>query len=310
MKRIMLVLGALVVSTGVLMAEKEWTNKVPEVGSVGIGITFNVASMATQMPSQPDPNTHLGNFFFDATDGLFMTPASMYILSQDPVASFRVKWRMAEHWTLRGSIGFNGSHLDYSEYVRDDLAYALDNNSENKVVDHLKADLNSTNFAIGAEFTAGPRNLKFVAGVNLLYAFAGGKMNFTYGNAITSVNQIPTSVVGGAPAGTQYNDFPGGMGIAWGRPLERKNAGFTHGIGIQADMGIEWFFVQNLSLGAVATFTPIMFMKQSQTYTTYEGYSSKTAQVEQYNKLVSPGSWACLYGIRNLGLQLSLNYYF
>ena len=310
MKRLMIVLSALVLSTSVLMAEKEWTNKVPEVGSVGVGLTFNVVSLATQMQTQPNANSHLGPFLFDAADGLFTTPASMYILSQDPVASIRIKYRMTEHWNIRASIGFNGSHLDYSEYVRDDLAFALDPNSENKAVDHIKADLNSSNFAVGAEFTAGPRNLKFVAGVNLLYAFAGGKMNFSYGNEITAANQTPTTVIGEDPVGTKYNDFPGGMGIAWGRPLERKNAGFTHGIGIQADLGIEWFFVQNLSLGAVATFTPIMFMKQCQTYTTYEGFSVKTGQVEQYNSLVSPGSWACLYGIRNLGLQLSLNYYF
>lgn len=314
MKRIMLVLGALVVSAGVLMAEeKEWKNHVPEVGSVSLGFTFNVASLATQLPAQPKANTHLGNYLFDNTatsKGLYLTPASMYILSQDPVAAIRVKWRMTEHWTFRASVGLNGSHVDYSEYVRDDLAFALDANSENKVVDHLKADLNSTNFAVGAEFTAGPRNLKFVAGVNLLYAFAGGKMDFSYGNAITAANQIPTTVIGAAPAGTEYNDFPGGMGIVWGRPLERKNAGFTHGIGIQADMGIEWFFVDHLSLGAMVTFTPLMFMKQGQTYTTYEGYSAKTSHVEQYNKLVSPGSWACLYGTYNLGFQLSLNYYF
>ena len=307
MKRFMLVLSALVISAGVLMAEeKEHKNHVPDVGSVSIGLTFNVASLATQMSAQPEANSHLGTFFFDAGDGLFTTPASMYILSQDPVAALRVKYRLSEHLNLRASIGFNGSHLDYSEYVRDDLAFALDPNSENKVVDHLKADLNSTNIAVGAEFTAGPRNLKFVAGVNLLYAFAGGKMDFSYGNAITSANMTPTSLIGGTP----YDDFAGGMGIAWGRPLERKNAGFTHGIGIQADMGIEWFFVDHLSLGAVATFTPVMFMKQSQTYTVYEGYSAKTSQVEQYNKLVSPGSWACLYGTYNLGLQLSLNYYF
>ena len=311
MKRFMVVLGALVVSAGVLMAEqKEWTNKVPEVGSVGIGLTFNVASLATQMPAQPKANTHLGEFFFDNTKGLFATPQSMYILSQDPVAAIRVKYRLAEHWNIRASIGFNGSHLDYSEYVRDDLAFALDPYSENKVVDHLKADINSTNFAVGAEFTAGPRNLKFVAGVNILYAFAGGKMEFTYGNEITSANTVPTTVIGRDAIGTKYNDFPGGMGIAWGRPLERYNVGFTHGIGVQADMGIEWFFVEHLSLGATATFTPFMFMKQSQTFTTYEGFSAVTNQVEQYNKLVSPGSWACLYGTYNLGLQLSINYYF
>ena len=63
MKRIMLVLGALVVSAGVLMAEqKEWTNKVPEVGSVSLGFTFNVASLATQMNAQPKANTFLGDF--------------------------------------------------------------------------------------------------------------------------------------------------------------------------------------------------------------------------------------------------------
>ncbi len=307
MKRFMLVLGALVVSAGVLMAEqKEWTNKVPEVGSVSIGLTFNVASLATQMPAQPNANTHLGDFFLDAADGLFMTPASMYILSQDPVAAIRVKYRLAEHWNIRGSIGFNGSHLDYTEYVRDDLAFALNANSENKVADHLKADLNSTNIAVGAEFTAGPRNLKFVAGINLLYAFAGGKMKFDYGNAITAANPVPSTVI----AGSGYDDFPGGKGIAWGRPTERKNAGFTHGFGIQADMGIEWFFVEHLSLGAMVTFTPVMFMKQSQTFTKYEGFSAQSGQVEEYNRLVSPGSWACLYGTYNLGFQLSLNYYF
>ena len=235
MKRILLVLGALVVSAGVLMAEeKEWKNHVPEVGSVSLGMTFNVASLATQMPARPDANTHLGNFFFDAKDGLFMTPASMYILSQDPVAAIRVKWRMTEHWTFRASVGLNGSHLDYSEYVRDDLAFSLDPNSENKVVDHLKADLNSTNFAVGAEFTAGPRNLKFVCGVNLLYAFAGGKMKFDYGNAITSANPIPTTVIGAAPAGTKYNDFPGGMGIVWNDELDLScDELFANGVEIQ-----------------------------------------------------------------------------
>ena len=310
MKRIMLVLGALVISAGVLMAEetaKDPKNHVPEVGSVAIGFTFNVASFATQMSAaQPAADSHIGDYLFDAANGLWATPASMYIMSQDPVAALRVKYRMTEHLNLRASIGFNGSHVDYSEYVRDDLAFALDPNSENKVVDHVKSDVNSSNFAVGVEFTAGPRNLKFVAGVNLLYAFAGGKMDFTYGNKVTAANPAPTSLIGGTP----YDDFAGGKGIIWGRPLERKNAGFSHGIGLQADMGIEWFFIDHLSLGAVVTFTPFMFIKQSQTYTVYEGFSAATNQVEQYNKLVSPGSWACLYGTQNLGLQLSLNYYF
>ena len=152
-------------------------------------------------------------------------------------------------------------------------------------------------------------NLKFVAGLNLLYAFAGGKVGFAYGNQLTKENQVPTSM-GLTATGGAYDDWTAAQGIAWARPVERKNVGFSHGLGIQADMGIEWFFIDHLSLGAAVTFTPVMFVKQCQTYTVYEGYSATLGDVMQYNKLVSPGSWACLYGTDNLGFQLSLNYYF
>ena len=53
-----------------------------------------------------------------------------------------------------------------------------------------------------------------------------------------------------------------------------------------------------------------MFSFQPQTYTIYEGFSSLSGKVEQYNGLVSPGSNALLYGTENLGCRLTLNYYF
>ena len=57
-------------------------------------------------------------------------------------------------------------------------------------------------------------------------------------------------------------------------------------------------------------FTPIMYTFQPQTYTIYEGFSTNTGKVEKYNGLVSPGSDAFLYGTENIGLRLSVNYYF
>jgi hypothetical protein len=52
-----------------------------------------------------------------------------------------------------------------------------------------------------------------------------------------------------------------------------------------------------------------MLTFQPQTFTIMEGFSTKTGKVEQYNLLVSPGSWSCLYGTENIGFQISLNYY-
>jgi hypothetical protein len=278
---------------------------VPEAGSVSIGFTFNAASLGTQLAAQPKGNTFSGAFI----NGLAATPKSMYILSQDPVAAFRVKYHLSDNFNIRASVGLNGSHVDYANYVTDDLAKALDPTSEEKVIDHIKSDLNSTNFAVGFEYVAGKGNLKFVAGVNVLYALAGGKMFFDYGNKITDINTHPTTLLDGGA----YDDFGGkgaGVGVAYGRPVERKNVGFSHGIGIQTDMGIEWFFIDHLSLGAAVTFTPVMFVKQCQTFTVYEGFSTMKGEVIEFNDLVSPGSWACLYGTNNLGFQLSLNYYF
>ena len=48
---------------------------------------------------------------------------------------------------------------------------------------------------------------------------------------------------------------------------------------------------------------------QPQTYTVYEGFSTKTGKVEQVNGLVSPGSNALLYGTQNIGCRISLTYY-
>ena len=38
--------------------------------------------------------------------------------------------------------------------------------------------------------------------------------------------------------------------------------------------------------------------------------ATNTGKVEKYNGLVSPGSDAFLYGTENIGLRLSVNYYF
>ena len=153
-------------------------------------------------------------------------------------------------------------------------------------------------------------------GFSFLYAIGGGNLAFKYGNTMTPLNPVPSSLpysgwINGPTAALNPDANAGAaQGIAWARPLKTYNSGIHHGIGAQVDMGIEWFFQDRISLGAALTFTPIMFTFQPQTYTIMEGFSTKSGQVEEYHELVSPGGWSCLYGTENLGFQLSLNYYF
>lgn len=132
---------------------------------------------------------------------------------------------------------------------------------------------------------------------------------------MTPENRVPSSMpmTRPAPAGSKnptLNDFQSQLGIAYARPTRRYNVGYIHGIGINADMGVEWFMTGRISLAGAMTFTPVMFIFQPQTWTKFEGFSSKTGGVEQYNDLVSPGSSAVLYGTENIGFNVSLNYYF
>ena len=273
---------------------------IPGAGSTGIGFAFNPVS-GIRANAQFRANDFVGNTIVN--EGA--NPYQMFILAQEPMVSFRVKHKLSDKLALRVGVGFSGAYFNYKEYVRDDEAFFINPLSEDVVVDGIKYNLSGGGASLGLEFTGGSRKLRFVGGVSLLYSFGGGVMDFYYGNKMTNANQNPTLMALINP----LNDFATNGDVINGRPSKRYNIGFEHGVGLMCDMGIEWFFAERLSLGAAVTFTPLMVAFQPQTYTTYEGFSTATGQVVEYNKLVSPGSTTLLYGTENIGLVLSLHYY-
>ncbi len=274
----------------------------PEAGSTAIGFSINPIA-GVKVVNWFKNDAFVGNAIA-ATGSL---PYQMFMLAQEPMASIRVKHKLNNVIAIRGSVGFSGGYFNYKEYVKDDKALATNPFAEDLVVDAVKFNLASGGASVGIEFTGGDRKLRFVGGVSLLYAFGGGKMKFDYGNQITAMNQKPTCM---PLISDSLNAFQAVGDIAYGRPVERYNIGLEHGIGLSCDLGLEWFIVPKVSLGAAVTFTPIMVVFQPKTYTIFEGYASSRGQVVEYNKLVSPGSTYLLYGTENLGMSLSLHYYF
>lgn len=306
MKRIIL---SAILLTVVLTAFGQEKNKyyVPKKGDWSIGITFNPATMGRDIRMQPKAGEFAGSWI----EELASSPRQMFILSQDPLAAIRAKYYISNKTAFRATLGFNGSLINYREYVRDDLAASIDPSTENKVVDNVRSNLNSVTLQLGLEGRKGEGCVRFVYGFDLMYTLAGGRMTFNYGNALTDLNRVPSSMpmTSEMKAGS-VNDFQSKLGIDYGRPVERYNSGYIHGIGLSVDMGIEVFLAERVSVGLAMNFTPIMVTFQPQTYTVYEGFSSLSGKVENYNGLVSPGSNALLYGTENIGCRLSLNYYF
>ena len=322
MKKIFALVLGLSLAFGAFAQEKKTTIK---AGDVSFGVNINPMTAFAEKKWQPKDGAFSGEF----VDEVGKTPAQMYILSKDPVASFKLSYHMTESVAVRAQLGITGSVINHRDYVQDDQAVYLNPDSQNQVFDEVSSKLNAGSLSLALEMTKGKGSLKFNGAIGLLYAIAGGSMDFTYGNPFNKDwnGNVPTS-----SAYTQKYDSVNKKGVAddlndgypmgklgindYARPIKRFNVGYTNALGLVVDMGIEWFFAGQMSLGAAVTFTPIMVMFQPQTYTTYEAYTSyavqggsNTGSVIEFNKLVSPGSTGLLYGTDNFGLRLSLNYY-
>ena len=277
----------------------------PTKGTWTVGVTSNPASIGSGIAIQPKH----GEFAGDYLSGLAANPKQMFIISKDPMASIKFKYYTSSNTAFRLSLGINGSLVNYREYVQDDMAKALNPDSQNQVADCATSSMNSFSVLLGKEWTRGKGTVRFVYGVDFMYTIAGGHMFFKYGNAMTDLNRAPSTMPMTQSGGDLNNYIDEGWGIQYGRPVARKNIGYIHGIGISADAGIEVFLADRISLTAAMNFTPVMLTFQPQTYSVFEGFSTKTGKVERVNGLVSPGSRAVLYGTQNIGCRISLTYY-
>lgn len=284
----------------------------PQAGNFSFGITFNPMAMAGKS-YQPGTGDYAGNF----VEAFGTDPKQMFILGKEPLASFMLKYRMSEHLSLRGNIGFTGSLINYKEYVDDDAALRENSLSQAKTVDVIHNKLNSVSLGVGVEMHKNIGAFQFNLGAGLLWAVGGGSISTTYGNPLneeggwkrSTMPYLRVSADPNSPTLNQFAAIDTKNAIANGYLVESYNQGYVHGLGLSVDMGVEWFCLPQVSVALSLTMTPVMGIFQPQTWSIYEGYSSWTNRVDQYNKLISPGSNAILYGTETFGFRFSLNYY-
>lgn len=335
---------------------KKGNRMTPSKGDFAVGFTFNPVALSSKLKYQPSVGTFAGDWVGSQAE----YPHQMFFLSTDPLASFQVKYRFTDHWGIRANLGFTGSRTNYKEYLVDDYAKHMSMNSESGgyndklVVDVITAKLLGLTVGISAEYTKNFGALSFIAGFGIQYALGGGSMSFKYGNdyiyegeggrwtnykpTTTAYTQMKTTELEPGVLnpyekkdGTYiYNGFDTRClsPSATVRPADRYNIGYSNGIGITCDMGIEWFFAGKMSLTAAITFTPLMILFQTETYATFEGLQTQTVKydnegnysssdelakadykVVKFDRPVSPGSTALLYGTENLGFRIGFNYY-
>lgn len=207
------------------------------------------------------------------------------------------KYMFHDKWSLNVTLGVNVRNKNYRVYAPDDAALYLDPNSNAQVVDKNQLTKTGASLTIGAEYRLGKRRVQGIFGVGLLAGISNYSNKYTYGNAITELNQHPSTKleVNGAPAGY--------------RVTEANHDGVNGALGVYGSAGAEWMMTRQIALGAkvdlylFGTFSNKGYIKS-------EGWSDASRVVDIRTDLVTPGNSSINFGTGNIGASLYCMFYF
>ena len=294
-KLIVIILSACLFPAMLWAEEKQQKQYLPEEGDWALGIDvvpiLKYIGNAFNGTDGSNGLNHVGGTPF--TSGHFGNQGLM------PTVSIMGKYMLTDEWAVRANVGLMISSANDKAYSPDDKALLTNPFSEAKVVDGARYDRNGMSMLLGAEYRKGSRRIQGVFGAGLLFAFQNSKETYSWGNALTEINQSPTS-----HSFANMPTLPTGY-----RALKQNGAGSDFYLGLTGSAGIEWFVAPKIALGAEVNLS-LYYIFGTQTYVESEGYNATLGKVETRTDLYAPGSNGIYFGTESLGGSLYMTFYF
>ena len=275
-------MGVFAQQTQTVTQQKDYSEYLPEAGDVAISL--NLAPF-------------LNVFADNVIDGRI--GGDSY---NSDLISIAGKYMVTDNFALRLNVGWSYLYNRDNYFVQDDAAVFVNPLSQTKVTDSYITQNSGASVTFAAEYRFGSRRIQGYVGGGLIYALSSYSMDLYYGNAMTTVNQNPTT----------YEDYSAYIpGFSSARYTKVSNAGldFNHHTGVVAFVGFEWFVAKKVSIGAEVNVSAIASWGNLQ-YATLEGYNTLSEKVETWTELYKPSSFAIDFGTQNVGANLSFNFYF
>lgn len=219
-----------------------------------------------------------------------------------PLMSVSGKYFLDKETAIRVNLGLIYQRTFTKTYANDDADHAINPFSQKKVIDTYLNKNTGLSLMAGLEKRAGKERLQGIYGAGLLFAVNNRIEKYTYGNAITDINQAPTESNGGTVA-------PALNGFVYNRALENYNFAPTLHAGIVTFVGVEYFIIPKMSVGGEVNFTALASFDRAQ-YQVLEGFSTVDLAKREWTELVSPSSNQITIGTGNIGANITLNFYF
>lgn len=265
---------------------------------------------SAQAQSEEDYLPKAGDFGFSVS----ANPISQIVKgtsATQPLVSIAGKYMLSNKTAMYLNVGWVYNYANDKHYTVDDLALYNNPFSEDKVIDSRESHITGLNLSLGAEYRIGKGKVQGVFGGGIMYSFSYSDSRYSYGNAITAFNQMPSSYRKGNfvqdPHTQQYNYVKPGM--YYTRTTRAFQGTPTHYVGLTGFAGVEWFVAPRLSVGARLNLTAAYYFTNG-TYETVEGYNNLTGRVEEWTDLASPSSCGVIFNSNNVGLDISFNVYF
>lgn len=220
----------------------------------------------------------------------------------NPLMSISGKYFLDKETAVRVNLGLIYQRTFTKTYSDDDAAHKVDPFSKDKVIDTKLVKNTGMSLMAGIEKRAGKERLQGVYGAGLLFAVNNRVDKYTYGNAITDINQHPSESNGGSlPAPLD--------GFSYNRALKNYNFAPSLHAGIVTFVGVEYFIIPKMSVGGEVNFTALASFDRAQ-YQELEGFSTVDVARREWTELVSPSSNTITIGTGNIGANVTLSFYF
>lgn len=215
-----------------------------------------------------------------------------------PEVSIMAKYMLTDNWALRANVGVMIRKDRDNYYVQDDKAVFLDPFCTTKLVDSKISFKNGLSMAVGGEYRRGNKRVQGVFGASALFGFHTINETYNYANALTEVNQNPTTALSETAAPVD------------GYRILNKKSTNNFFYGAIGSAGVEWFVAPKISLGAEVNLS-IYHVIEGQQYTESEGYNTSTLKVDtRYDIDPKPGNSYFRFGTENLGGSIYMSFYF
>jgi len=218
-----------------------------------------------------------------------------------PMMSISGKYFLDDETAIRVNLGLIYQRTFTKSYSLDDAERAVNPFSQKKVIDTYLSKNTGMSLMAGLEKRVGKARLQGVYGAGLLFALNNQVKEYTYGNAITDINQNPSASNGGGVAAKD--------GFSSNRLLKDYNLGASWHLGIVTFVGVEYFLIPRMSIGGEVNFTALASFDRAQ-YQELEGFSTVDVAKREWTELVSPSSNEITIGTGNIGSNVTLSFYF